>query len=102
MHSMHQNNHRQQPYLLFRRHPILISIFLLASAGSFVVVSFHADALFPILSLLNMPTTLICRLAAIVLGICGTLTSIISVLERIDDRNGIRLFMRTQAKEQQV
>src|SRR5579885_781147 len=66
------------------RHRALISLVLLGGALVLSTVSFFTDSLFPLLSLLGIPSAQLCLTFAFVLGISGIVTSIIVMFERID------------------
>ncbi|GAC1378453.1 MAG: hypothetical protein NVS4B7_11170 [Ktedonobacteraceae bacterium] len=72
-----------EPYLL-RRHPVLIPVILMLSAVGLCIASFFADILFPVLALIGVPSALVCLSFALVLGVSGILTGIISIIEGID------------------
>lgn len=75
---------RQRRNPVLQRHPILYPLLLLGSAAALISCSFSADSLFPLLVLFGIPTTLVCLLLAFVLGTCGILISIISIIERVE------------------
>lgn len=69
---------------LLQCHPVMMPVVLIGSSITLFVVSFFANTLFPLLALIGAPSTLICVLLALVLGLCGILASIISIIEKID------------------
>ena len=69
---------------LLQRYPALISLLLLIGALLLTMASFSAPTLFPVSALGGTSPALLCLVLACVLGISGTLTSIISILEYVD------------------
>ena len=69
---------------LLQRHPVLVPVTLLSGAVALGIASFFANMLFPVLTLLGIPTGSICLLFALVSAITGILTSITGLIERID------------------
>ena len=69
---------------LSKQDPLLLPIILIFGSGVLCIVSFYANALFPLLAVIGVPTVLLCLSAALVLGVAGILASIISILETID------------------
>ncbi len=69
---------------LSKQYPVLLPVILIFGSGVLGIASFYANALFPLLAVIGVPTTLLCLSAALVLGVAGTLASIISILETID------------------
>lgn len=69
---------------LLQRHPVLVPVTFLSGAVVLGIASFFANILFPVLTLLGIPTGSICLLFALVSGIVGILTSITGLIERID------------------
>jgi VIT1/CCC1 family predicted Fe2+/Mn2+ transporter len=88
---------RERNYLL-KRHPVLVPVLLLLGAGLASSASFSAGNVFPLLTLLGIPSNVLCLSVALVLGITGILTSIIGILEYIDRRT-IQAAMFPEAKE---
>jgi CHASE2 domain-containing sensor protein len=90
----------QQRNPLLQRHPVLIPLVLFASSIVLVIVSFFADNLFPVLTLIGIPLALVCYLLAAVLGLCGVIVSITGLLEFCDtfDRCPIQLVLAPQSK----
>jgi hypothetical protein len=88
---------RDQKYLL-KRHPVLLPLLLVLGACLASIGSFSAENVFPLLTLLGMPSNVLCLSMALVLGISGVLTSIISLLEHID-RRSVHAAMFPEAKE---
>ena len=88
---------REQNYLL-KRHPVLVPVLLLLGASLASSASFSAENVFPLLTLLGIPSDVLCLSVALVLGITGILTSIIGILEYID-RRAIQAAMFPEAKE---
>ena len=105
--GQHKSTHQQsmlvpQRSTLLSRHPVLIPVLLIGAAIVLCIVSFFADnldSLFPLLSLIGVPSALLSILLALVLGISGVLAAIISIIERID-RNRLRPEISPQPKEQ--
>lgn len=95
-------SHSYQHFLgrssLLQRHPVLTPILLLGSAGVLAFFGISDDTLFPLLTLLGIPSALVCYLLAIVLGVVGVLIGIISAIECID-RYGLRATMFAKSKE---
>jgi anaerobic C4-dicarboxylate transporter len=90
---------------LLQRHPVLVPVALFASAIVLVIASFFADNLFPVLTLLGVPSALVCCLFAAVLGLCGVIVSITGLLELNDayhanHEHHIQLALAPQSKEQ--
>lgn len=69
------------------RHPVLIPVGLLLGALALFLASSFADSLFPLLVLLGVPSMQLCLALALVLGIAGSLTGIIGIIERFDHRS---------------
>jgi len=80
------------------RHRAIISLVLLGGALVLSTVSFFTDNLFPLLSLLGIPSAQLCLTFAFVLGISGIVTSIIVMIERID-RSWSQAAMFQRSKE---
>src|SRR5579864_7639859 len=74
----------QQRNPLIQRHPVLVPLVLFASSIVLAIVSFFTDNLFPVLTLIGVPSTLVCYLLAAVLGLCGAIVSITGLLELYD------------------
>ena len=94
----------RNPFL--QRHPVLTPVALLFGSLLLGVVSIFADTVFSVLTFVGVPVgtlVLVCVLVAFVLGIVGTLTSIISILEQIDrycSTTGVTLPTFLRLKEQ--
>ncbi len=69
---------------LLRQHPILLPVVLIGSAIGLCMSSFFADTLFPLLAFFGTSPTLVSLSVALVLGIAGILTGIISLIERFE------------------
>jgi len=69
---------------LLQRHPILVSLCLISGALLLAISSYFADTLFPVLAFIGALPTLPCLLLAWVLGTCGILISIISIIEYVE------------------
>jgi hypothetical protein len=69
------------------RHPVLFPVALLLGALVLLLASSFANTLFPLLVLLGVPSTQLCLAIALVLGIVGSLTGIIGIIERLDHRS---------------
>lgn len=78
--------HWQGRHPLLQRHPVLVSLCLISSALLLAMVSYFADTLFPVLAFIGASPTLPCLLLAWVLGTCGILTSIINIIEHVEQR----------------
>src|SRR5204862_5902194 len=74
----------QQRNPLLQRHPVLIPLVLFTSSIALAIVSFFADNLFPVLTLIGIPSVLVCYLLAAVLGLCGVIVSITGLLKLCD------------------
>jgi hypothetical protein len=72
----------QQRHPLIQRHPVLAPLVLFASSIVLAMANFFTDNLFPVLTLIGIPSTLVCYLLAAVLGLCGVIVSITGLLER--------------------
>lgn len=88
---------RERNYLL-KRHPVLLPVLLLLGAFLASSASFSVGNIFPLLTLIGMPSSILCLSIALILGITGILTSIIGILEYID-RRGMHVAMFPEAKE---
>jgi hypothetical protein len=88
--------HYQDP--LLRRHPVLVPATLLTISAALCITSFIGNTLFPVLALLGIPVESMCLLFALVAGISGILTGIISLIEHFD-RSRLRTKMFPQIKE---
>jgi hypothetical protein len=75
---------RLQRHIVLRRHPVLVPVVLSGCALALCVVSFYANSLFPLFTLIGVPSQLLCLLLALVLGISGILTSIVGLIEHMD------------------
>jgi hypothetical protein len=93
-------NQQRNPWL--QRHPVLVPLVLFASSIVLAIASFFADNLFPVLTLIGIPSALVCYLFATVLGICGVLVSITGLLELREayDHRSIQLALAPQSKGQ--
>ncbi len=69
---------------LLEQHPVLVSLSLVSSAILLMIASFFAGRFFPTFLFIGISATLLCLLLAVVLGICGVITSIIGVMEYLD------------------
>jgi hypothetical protein len=98
----HWQSTNQQRNPLIQRHPVLVPLVLFASSIVLAIVSFFADNLFPVLTLIGVPSVLVCYLLAAVLGLCGVLVSITGLLELYDtcDHRCIQLALAPQSKGQ--
>ncbi|MBV9614927.1 MAG: hypothetical protein JO031_05635 [Ktedonobacteraceae bacterium] len=86
---------------VLKRHPVLLPVLLLLGACLASSASFSAENVFPLLTLIGVPSNVLCLLLALVLGISGVLTSIIGILECID-RHTVHAAMFPEAKEQKL
>ncbi len=92
--SQHEPPDYQHPILAWARgslfqHPLLrrrafISLVLLIGSLALSIASLFPDSLFPVLTLLSIPSAQLCLTFAFVLGISGVLISIISIIEHVD------------------
>jgi hypothetical protein len=87
---------------LLQHHPVLVPLVLIASSIILAIASFFADNLFPVLTLIGVPSALVCGLFATVLGLCGVIVSITGLLELRDacHYRQIQLVLTPQSKEQ--
>src|SRR5260370_5487830 len=69
---------------LLQRHPVLIPIALLSGAVVLCIASFFASTLFPVITLLVIPTGSLCLLCAFVSGRSWICTTIICAIELVD------------------
>lgn len=90
----------QQRNPLLQRHPVLVPLVLFASSIFLAIASFFTDNLFPVLTLIGVPSTLVCYLLAAVLGLCGVIVSITGLLEfcHTFDHCPIQLALAPQSK----
>ncbi len=86
---------------LLKRHPVLLPLLLLLGACLASSASFSAGNVFPLLTLIGLPSSVLCLSIALVLGIPGILVGIISVIECID-RRSVHVTMFSEAKEQKL
>ncbi len=92
----------QQRNSLVQRHPVLVPLVLFASAIVLAIASFFTDDLFPVLTLIGVPSALVCYLLAAVLGLCGVIVGITGLLEHCHafDHCHILLALAPQSKGQ--
>jgi len=92
----------RQRHPLMQQYPVLVPLVLFASSIVLAIVSFFTDNLFPVLTLIGIPSALVCYLLAAALGLCGVIVSITGLLERFNtcDRRFIRLALAPQPKGQ--
>ncbi len=83
---------------LLRQHPVLLPLVLLGSSIGLFILSPFSDAFFPILALIGTPASMLCVILALVLGVSGLLTSIISIIEGVDRRR-LKAAMFPKTKE---
>lgn len=69
---------------LLRRHPVLVPAGLLTISVVLCITSLFGSTLFSVLALLGIPVASMCLLFALVAGISGILTGIISLIEHFD------------------
>jgi hypothetical protein len=86
-----QHGHRVQQcfrtryqHPLLRRHPVLVPAVLLTISVVLCITSLFGSTLFSVLALLGIPVASMCLLFALVAGISGILTGIISLIEHFD------------------
>jgi uncharacterized oligopeptide transporter (OPT) family protein len=92
----------QQRNPLIQRHPVLVPLVLFAGSFVLAIASFFTDNLFPLLTLIGVPSVLVCYLLAAVLGLCGAIVSITGLLELYDtwDQRCILLALVSRSKGQ--
>jgi anaerobic C4-dicarboxylate transporter len=92
----------QQRNPLIQRHPVLVPLVLFASSIVLAILAFFTDNLFPVLTLIGVPSALVCYLLAAVLGLCGVIVSITGLLELCDTLGPcrIQLALAPQSKGQ--
>jgi len=83
---------------LLQRNPALVSILLICCALLLVFASFQAQRVFPAFVLIGASPALPCLLLAFVLGICGTTTGIISILDHMS-RGYVLAHIQPETKE---
>lgn len=70
---------------ILQRYPVRAPLTLLLASAALLLSGFFSDALFPAPSLFSgLPIMLLCLSLACVLGICGALVGIITLIERVD------------------
>jgi len=72
---------------LLKRYPVVLPLLLLAGACFAAIISLVAEDIFPLLTWIGVSPSIFCLSIALVLGISGTLTSIIGIIEHIDGWN---------------
>ncbi|GCE27815.1 hypothetical protein KDA_32990 [Dictyobacter alpinus] len=90
--------HRQRRHPVLQRHPVLVSLSLLISACLLAMVGEFSNTLFPFLTFIGASLALPCLLLACVLGTCGILTSIINIIEHVEQR-GVYIIVCPKLKE---
>ncbi|GCE20283.1 hypothetical protein [Dictyobacter kobayashii] len=100
-HSQQQRyiQHWQGRHPLIQHHPVLVSLSLIGSAFILAIASYFSDTLFPVLAFIGASPTLPCLLLAVVLGTCGILTSIINIIEHVEQRRAY-IIVSPDLKEQ--
>jgi anaerobic C4-dicarboxylate transporter len=84
---------------LLKHHPVLLPVALLSCSLILANTAFSAENIFPVLTLLGVPSIPLCLSIALVLGISGILTSIIGIIEYIDGHS-VKAAMFPKSKEQ--
>lgn len=87
--------------LLRKRHPVLVPFLLLLGGCLAGIASVSTANVFPLLTLLGVPSNVLCLSIAFVLGISGCLVGIIGMIEWID-RHCVQATMFLEAKEQKL
>lgn len=82
---------------LLQQHPILLPALFLLGAIATGMSGFFSNSLFPLLSLIGVPSMLICLSLAFVLGIVGVLIGIISLIEGIERQCVTHLKVKEQS-----
>jgi len=92
----------RQRHPLMQRYPVLVPLVLFASSIVLAIVGFFTENLFSVLTLIGIPSALVCYLLAAVLGLCGVIVSITGLLELCNtcDRRFIQLALAPQPKGQ--
>ena len=92
----------RQRHPLMKRYPVLVPLVLFASSILLAIVGYFTDTLFPVLTLIGIPSALVCYLLAAVLGLCGVIVSITGLLElwKTLDHRCIQLALAPQPKGQ--
>lgn len=100
VHSQQRHtDHWQRRHPLLQRHPVLVPFILISSSLLFAIASYYADNLFPIFAFIGASSVMPCLLLACVLGTCGILTSIINIIEHVDQRRAFAV-VSPEIKEQ--
>jgi hypothetical protein len=86
---------------LRKRHPVLVPFLLLLGGCLAGIASVSTENVFPLLTLIGVPSSVLCLSIAFVLGISGCLVGIIGIIEWID-RHCIQATMFLEAKEQKL
>lgn len=82
---------------LLQQHPILLPALFLLGAIATGMSGFFSDSIFPLLSLIGVPSILICLSLAFVLGIVGILIGIISLIESMERQIVTHLKVKEQS-----
>lgn len=82
---------------LLQQHPVLLPALFLLGAVATGTSGFFSDSLFPLLSLIGVPSLLICLSLAFVLGIVGVLIGIISFIEAFERQTVTHLKVKEQS-----
>jgi hypothetical protein len=96
-----QSGHVRDQHPLLKRHPVLLPLLLLLGACLAGIASFSTGNVFPLLTLIGLPSNVLCLSIALVLGISGILVGIIGIIECID-RRSIQATLFSKAKEQKL
>ena len=86
---------RRSPFL--QQHPVLLPALFLLGAIATGMSGFFSDSVFPLLSLIGVPSVLICLSLAYVLGIVGILIGIISFIEAFERQIVTHLKVKEQS-----
>ena len=83
------------------RHPVLLPVLLLLGGCLAGIASTSTANVFPLLTLIGMPSAVLCLSIALVLSISGCLAGIIGIIEWID-RRSVQTTLFAEAKEQKL
>lgn len=83
------------------RHPVLVPFLLLLGGCLAGIASTSTANVFPLLTLIGMPSDVLCLSIALILSISGCLAGIIGSIEWID-RRSVQTTLFAEAKEQKL
>lgn len=86
---------------LLKRHPVLVPFLLLLGGCLAGIASTSTANVFPLLTLIGMPSDVLCLSIALILSISGCLAGIIGSIEWID-RRSVQTTLFAEAKEQKL